>query len=274
MTLHEDPGFDALALRIAGQAGLDVSAYKDRCLRRRLAVRMRACGVHTYTDYLAVLDRSPEEFERLLDALTINVTKFFRNRETWDTLAAGPLPKLLKAREGRLRVWSAGCSSGEEPYTITMLMVLVLEQMGRAGWLDRIRVDATDFDKASLDTARAARYPLKAFSEAAEEIPRRFCRPVDADTVEVLPELRAMVHFLRSDLLREPPPSPPYDLIFCRNVVIYFDRGTQEQLMLRFTEALAPGGILVLGKVETIFGPARERLELVDPRERIYRRAA
>jgi chemotaxis protein methyltransferase CheR len=274
VTKREDPGFEALAARIAGQAGLDISAYKDRCLRRRLAVRMRACGVHTYGEYITVLDRSPEEFERLLDALTINVTKFFRNRETWDTLAAGPLPELLRAREGRVRIWSAGCSSGEEPYTVTMVLVLVLERLGHAGWLDRVRVDATDFDKASLETARAARYPLKAFSEAADEIPRRFCRPIDADTVEVLPQLRALVDFRRRDLLREPPPSPPYDLIFCRNVVIYFDRGTQEQLMLRFTEALAPGGILVLGKVETIFGPARERLELVDPRERIYRRAA
>ena len=274
MSDRDDPGFALLALRIAGKAGLDVSAYKDRCLRRRLAVRMRACGVHTYGEYVAVLDRSPEEFERLLDGLTINVTKFFRNRETWDTLGAGALPALVRAREGRIRAWSAGCSSGEEPYTITMLMVLVLERMGRAGWIDRLRVDATDFDKASLETARAGRYPLKAFSEAAEEIPRRFCVPLDAETVEVRPELRALVEFRRHDLLREPPPSPPYDLIFCRNVVIYFDRETQEQLMVRFTEALAPGGILTLGKVETIFGPARERLELVDPRERIYRRAA
>ncbi len=274
MTPPPDPGFDLLAARIAGQAGLDVSAYKDRCLRRRLAVRMRACGVHTYTEYVSVLDQSPDEFERLLDALTINVTKFFRNRETWDTLAADALPRLLRAKEGRIRVWSAGCSSGEEPYTVTMVMALVLERLGHAGWLERVRVDATDFDKASLQAARTARYSLKAFSEAAGEIPGRFCRTIDADTVEVLPRLRALVDFRRHDLLREPPPSAPYDLILCRNVVIYFDRGTQEQLMLRLTEALAPGGILVLGKVETIFGPARERLELVDPRERIYRRAA
>lgn len=274
MTLSEDPGFAALASRIAGEAGLDVGAYKDRCLRRRIAVRMRACGVHTYHEYLGVLDRLPEEFERLLDALTINVTKFFRNRETWDTLAAEVLPALVKNREGRLRAWSAGCSSGEEPYTIVMLLALVLEKLGRIGWLDRIRVDATDFDKASLETARAARYPLKVFSEAPSDAPRRYCIPVDQDTVEVRPELRALVEFRRHDLLRDPPVSRNYDLIFCRNVVIYFDRETQEKLMNRFTDALAPDGYLVLGKVETIFGPARERLDLIDPRERIYRRVA
>ena len=274
MTAREDQGFSALVSRIAGEAGLDVGAYKDRCLKRRIAVRMRACGVHTYTEYVRVLDRLPDEFERLLDALTINVTKFFRNRETWDTLATGVLPPLVRAREGRLRAWSAGCSSGEEPYTIVMLMALVLERMGRAGWLDRIRVDATDFDKASLETARAARYPLKVFSEAPAEVPRRFCLPIDPDTVEVRPEFRALVEFHRHDLLRDPPVAPGYDLIFCRNVVIYFDRETQEKLMNRFTDALLPDGILVLGKVETIFGPARERLDLIDPRERIYRRVA
>ena len=274
MTAREDPGYTALAARIAGQAGLDVGAYKDRCLRRRIAVRMRACGVHTYADYLAVLDRQPGEFDRLLDALTINVTKFFRNRETWDRLAADLLPELIRSREGRIRAWSAGCASGEEPYTIVMLFSLVLERLGRAGWIDRVRVDATDFDRASLETARAARYPLKAFSEAPADIPRRFCTPVDAETVEVRPEVRALVDFRRHDLLRDPPVSPGYDLIFCRNVVIYFDRQTQEKLMTRFTDALAPDGILVLGKVETIFGPARERLDLVDPRERIYRRVA
>lgn len=274
MTDREDPGYRALAARIAGEVGLDVGAYKDRCLRRRIAVRMRACGVHSYTDYLAVLDRQPGELERLLDALTINVTKFFRNRETWDTLAAEMLPELIRSREGRVRIWSAGCASGEEPYTIVMLLAMVLERLGRASWLDRVRVDATDFDRASLETARAARYPLTAFSEAPAEAHRRFCTPVDGETVVVRPELRALVDFRRHDLLRDPPVAPSYDLIFCRNVVIYFDRASQEKLMTRFTDALAPDGVLVLGKVETIFGPARDRLDLVDPRERIYRRVA
>jgi chemotaxis methyl-accepting protein methylase len=274
VTGREDPDFNALASRIAGEAGLDVGAYKDRCLRRRIAVRMRACGVHSYADYLAVLDQQPGEFERLLDALTINVTKFFRNRETWDALALEVVPALVKAREGRVRAWSAGCSSGEEPYTIAMMVAQVLERMGRSSWLDRLRVDATDFDRASLDIARAARYPGKAFSEASPEIPLRFCTSIEPDLVEVRPEIRALVEFHRRDLLSDPPIAAGYDLIFCRNVVIYFDRTTQEKLMNRFTDALAPDGILVLGKVETIFGPARERLNLIDPRERIYRRVA
>jgi len=274
VSAREDPGYQALAARIAEAVGLDLGGYKDRCLRRRIAVRMRACGVHSYGEYLGVLDRIPGELERLLDALTINVTKFFRNRETWEWLATGVLPDLLSTREGRIRVWSAGCSSGEEPYTVVMLLAVVLERLGRTAWLDRVRVDATDIDRASMDLARAARYPRRAFSEAPPEAITRFCLPVDTELVEVRTELRALVSVRRLDLLRDPPVAPPYDLILCRNVVIYFDRDTQERLMGRFTDALVPGGILVLGKVETIFGPARDRLDLVEPRERIYRRVA
>jgi len=274
MTTRDDAGYQALAARIAGHAGLDVGAYKDRCLRRRIAVRMRACGVHSYGDYLGVLDREPEELERLLDALTINVTKFFRNRETWDWLAAHVLPQQLRAREGRFRAWSAGCASGEEPYTIVMQLAQVLERMGRLEWLPRIRVDASDIDKQSLERARAGRYPLRAFSEAPPEIPARFCRGIDEENVEVLPNLRALVDVRRRDLLRDPPPAANYDLICCRNVVIYFDRENQERLMHRFADALAPEGVLVLGKVETIFGAARDRLDLVEPRERVYRGVA
>jgi chemotaxis protein methyltransferase CheR len=218
-----------------------------------------------------VLDRQPGEFDRLLDALTINVTKFFRNRETWDTLGSGVLPQLLRSREGRVRAWSAGCASGEEPYTIVMLLALVLEQIGRGSWLDRARVDATDFDKASLETARAARYPLKAFSEAPADAARRFCNPVDPDTVEVRPELRALVDFRRHDLLRDPPVSPGYDLIFCRNVVIYFDKPTQRLLFERYADLLAPQGFLYVGHSESLHGVS-ERFKLIG--RTIYRRAA
>lgn len=271
--IEEEAGFAALAARIAGDMGMEVSAYKDRCLRRRIAVRMRACGVLTYHEYLSVLDRDPGEFQRLLDALTINVTKFFRNRETWDVLAAQVLPEMLRSRDGRLKVWSAGCSSGEEPHTLVILLAQVLERIARPSWLERIRIDATDIDRLSLERARAGRYALKAFEEADPEVLRRYCRQVDEDTVEVREELRAQIDVKRHDLLRDAPLAT-YDLICCRNVVIYFDRDTQEKLMDRFADALVPSGVLVLGKVETIFGSARRRLDLFEPRERIYRRVA
>jgi chemotaxis methyl-accepting protein methylase len=274
MTAGEEAGLMALAERIADRSGLDMGAYKDRCLRRRIAARMRACGAGTYAEYLLVLDRRPEELDRLLDALTINVTKFFRNPETWEWLGGRLLPDLLMKREGRLRIWSAGCASGEEPYTLVMLCASVLERLGHPEWLVRVRVDATDIDRASLERAAAARYDPRAFSECEPSIAARFCRRLGDGMLEVLPELRAQVHVSRLDLTAATPPASGYDLICCRNVVIYFDRPTQERLMHLFADALGPDGVLVLGKVETILGGARGRFELLEPRERIYRKAA
>lgn len=272
MMVEDEATFSALTQRISETSGLALSAYKHKCLKRRIAVRMRACGVHTYTDYLALLNQSSSELDRLLDALTINVTKFFRNRETWDQVAAIVVPDLLAGHRPRLRIWSAGCASGEEPYTLAMIFADLAEQRGDATALERLTIDATDIDRLSLERAREGRYPETAFSETPPEALRKHCARESDDTYRVATQLRRRVEVQRHDLTVDPAPHPPYDLIVCRNVIIYFDRPTQERLMELFREALVPGGYLVLGKVETIFGPARGRLELVEARERIYRR--
>ncbi len=274
MTRHQDLGFLEFAAELSAHTGLDLQAYKSRCLRRRILVRMRACGVHTYADYLRALDARDEERQRLLDALTINVTRFFRNPETWAFLADQVLPALLQERAGQLRIWSAGCASGEEAYTVAMLVALVLERLGRRGWLSRLRVDATDIDRESLLRAEAAAYPANAFSETDPAVRQRFAHPTPDGQWLVAAEVRAQVRVGRLDLLQDQPLSREYDLICCRNVVIYFDRPSQERLLQRFADALVPRGILVLGKVETILGEVRRRYELIEPRERVYRRAA
>jgi chemotaxis methyl-accepting protein methylase len=234
---------------------------------------MRACSVHTYAEYMGVLDRKPEEWDKLKDALTINVTRFYRNPETWDRLRSDLLPELLQARQGRLAAWSAGCSSGEEPYTIAMLCAEAAEAAGHRSWVERAQVTATDIDRGSLERAEAGVYPQAAFLEAPAWITEKYCTRV-GDSWQVSDAIRRIVSVRRFDLTQEAIPPEAYDLIFCRNVVIYFDRPVQEQLFAQFAEALTPGGILVLGKVETLLGSARERLTLVDARERIFRRAA
>ena len=272
MTAEQDErAFRALTQQIAQARGFSCEAYKDKCLRRRIAVRMRACGVHTYDDYAAVLSRDAKEYEHLLDALTINVTKFYRNAETWE--AVRPLVAAAwKARQGQYSAWSAGCASGEEPYTLAALLADIARQAGAEEQLSRTRVDATDSDRASLERIAAARYDEAAVVEMPKAMADRyFTRPAPREPVPVVKQL---VHPVRNDLLKERPPHPPYDLIFCRNVVIYFDRPSQEKLFVRFAESLRPGGILVLGKVETLFGHSRDLLELEDARERIYRRPA
>jgi chemotaxis protein methyltransferase CheR len=267
---RDERAFRALTQKITRARGLACDSYKDRCLRRRIAVRMRARGVHTFEAYSRLLDADTHEYDLLLDALTINVTKFFRNAETWHALQPR-LDALWAARRGRLAAWSAGCASGEEPYTVAVALAEAARRAGPEGvaTLAAARVDATDIDRVSLERTRAAAFPEAAFSEMPADLARRYF------TVEAprrpRPELQRLVHVARHDLTSQPPPDPPYDLIVCRNVVIYFDRPLQERLFTQFAEALAPGGLLLLGKVETLVGPARERLVLEEPRERIYR---
>lgn len=267
MTEVDEAGFEQLSRRILQVAGFTTGAYKPRVLRRRIAVRMRANNVHTYEEYLAILDRVPDEYQKLADALTINVTKFFRNPELWARLRELVIPELWKISQRPITIWSAGCASGEEPYTLAMLFAAA------RGPLDRIRIDATDIDRVSLERAAAGVYPQSAFSETPDEIAETYTVPL-AGQRQVIASLRAIVSVNRLDLTRESPKNSPYDMIVCRNVLIYFDRAMQERLFAIFADSLRPGGFLVLGKVETIMGPTKERLEMVDPRERIYRRPA
>jgi chemotaxis protein methyltransferase CheR len=273
VSLVDDPGFEALARRISKGAGFTVGAYKDKCVRRRIAVRMRACGVHTYADYQALLDRSPAECERLRDALTINVTRFYRNPETWNLLRRDVFPRLCAAGAGEIRIWSAGCASGEEAYTLAILAAEQFEGAGRSAELQRVTVDATDVDRQSLERARAGRYRPETLVEMPSDLIHRYLEPVPPE-LQVVPRIRARVRVEALDLSAARPLRRDYHMIVCRNVLIYFDRPMQERLFQLFTDCLGPGGYLVLGKVESLVGPVRERLQLVDARERVYRRAA
>lgn len=267
----DDAAFAALARQITKTSGFSLGAYKDKCIRRRIAVRMRACGVHTYDDYRALLERSPNEYDRLRDALTINVTRFYRNAETWNLLRRDVLPRMLDSRRAEIRVWSAGCASGEEPYTLAVLAADHLDRAGRGDGLARLTIDATDIDQASLDRARAACYRSEGLTELPDDLAGPYFETVGTER-RVIDRVRRRVRVHQLDLSREAPLRIDYDLILCRNVVIYFDRYMQERLFQIFVDSLVPGGYLVLGKVETLFGPARDRLSLVDPRERVYRR--
>jgi chemotaxis protein methyltransferase CheR len=270
----EERAFRALTEKITRARGVSCDAYKDRCLRRRIAVRMRARGVHSFSDYSRVLDSDGHEYDRLIDALTINVTKFFRNNEAWTALAPY-LAERWKARSGAVAVWSAGCASGEEPYTIAAALAETARTTGQSDWLSRAQVLATDIDRQSLERATAARYAAAAFSETPAEVLRRWIEPAAADgTRTPVAAVRGLVTVQRHDLTTGRPPGGPFDLVVCRNVVIYFDRGTQERLFQVFASALRPEGLLLLGKVETLLGPAREQLRMENPRERIYRRPA
>ena len=270
MTEHsDDPYFAQLTAKISRDRGFGCASYKEKCLRRRIAVRMRAKGVLTYEAYARLLDTDAAEYERLLDALTINVTKFFRNWETYAALASQVVPALWALPASPLRIWSAGCSSGEEPYSLATLFHRHAVQQG--GNPARARVLGTDIDRDSLEAAQRGAYEEGAFADTPPDIRERYFSVTAPHTV--VPEVRSLVSFERRDLVGEGPPEGGFHLISCRNVLIYFDRATQEMLFDRFHRALLPGGYLVLGKVETLLGPARAQFAAVDSRERIFRKS-
>jgi chemotaxis protein methyltransferase CheR len=266
-----DSEFEELTRKISRDRGFACASYKEKCLRRRIAVRMRARGVHTYRDYARILDTDDGEYDRLLDALTINVTKLFRNWSVYEALAEHVVPALWNADRRPIHVWSAGCSSGEEPYSLAILFHRYAALRGQLGELGRLEVVGTDIDRASLSAAERGQFNEAAFDETPVELRERYFSAKMPFTIA--PAVKATVRFRRVDLLEDfPPRTGAFQLIACRNVLIYFDRDTQEQLLGRFHDALAPGGFLVLGKVETLLGPVRSRFAPVDARERIFRR--
>lgn len=267
----DDGSFRMLTEKVFRERGFGCASYKERCLRRRIAVRMRAKGVHTYEDYARVLDGDELEYERLLDALTINVTRLFRNREVFAALAARVVPELWDWPATRLRLWSAGCASGEEPYSLAALFHRHAIASGGMDRLGRIDILGTDVHGPSLEAATEGAYPEIAFDEVAPEV-RQAYFSAGPPPYRVSRELQRIVRFAPNDLLRDPAPGTGFGLIACRNVLIYFDRASQERLFDHFHAALAPGGFLVLGMVETLFGDARRRFAAVDARARIFRR--
>jgi chemotaxis methyl-accepting protein methylase len=270
--VEQDPaGFQLLTDKITRDRGFGCASYKEKCLRRRIAVRMRARGAHTYSDYAKLLDHDKAEYDKLLDALTINVTKLFRNWETYDAIARQVVPALWQRPEPRLRTWSAGCSSGEEPYSVATLFYRHAELLGAAPRTrDRVDLLGSDIDRVSLAAAERARYDETAFADTPADIRNRYFTP--GYPASPIPAIKELVRLERRDLLKEAPPSGGLHLVTCRNVIIYFDRATQEALFERFHDALVPGGFLVLGKVETLLGRARTLFAPVDARERIFRK--
>ena len=269
-----DPEFMHLTRKISLDRDFGCASYKEKCLRRRIAVRMRARGVHTYTDYAQLLDSDSREYDLLLDALTINVTKLFRNWETYDSIARNVIPEMWGRPDGPLAIWSAGCASGEEAYSLAILLHRHAAAHGELARLARVSVLGTDIDRSSLVAAERGEYAESAFADTPAELRSSYFSPEPPHSVHR--DVRQLIRFERRDLLRDPAPGEEgggLNLITCRNVIIYFDRSTQEMLFERFHDALAPGGFLVLGKVETLFGVSRTRFEAVDSRERIFRRS-
>lgn len=259
----------ALKDQIQARAGFYSGGYKEKCFRRRLGVRMRARGVHQYEEYAELLDRDPEEYDRLLAAVTINVSKFFRNAEVWELLREQVVPELFAWNEPRLRIWSAGSAAGEEPYTMAIVLREYAERHGLMSRLRRFEIVGSDIDREVLENARRAEYGELSFGETPDRVRERWFQP--GERYRLKGEIRDMVRFESIDLLTQELPRDLH-LIFCRNVTIYFERDVQEALLHRLRDALVPGGYLVLGKVESLFGSLAKSFQPIANRDRVYRK--
>jgi len=262
-----DPQLLELAKMINADTGFDILQYKERPLKRRLAVRLRACQLNSYQEYAQRLAQDKAEYPKLLDALTINVTNFYRNPETYKAVSDRVLPLLASRPDPGtpLTIWSAGCSSGEEPYS---LAILWREFAGESGASRPCRIIATDIDRQSMDKARQGIYDQNSMNEIPSELVSRYFKTMSKSYI-LSEEIKRMVEYRHYDLL-EPSPYSGLDLILCRNVLIYFSRQAQEFIFESFKKSLRPGGFLVLGKVETLFGQVKESFTPFDPKERIY----
>lgn len=260
MLQDDDQQLEILKELVYKHDGLDCRFYKQNYLKRRLAVRVRARGLHSFREYNELLQHDPGEFARLVDRLTINVSQFFRDPTVFQALQRSVLPAL--AMKPKISVWSAGCAAGEEPYSLSMLFAKA------KGTLRRVSILATDIDTACLQRAQAGIYKDASIANVSPEYRRHYLEKVEEGWA-VRPEIKSCVVFRRQDLTAKLPVAK-FDLIVCRNVLIYFNRQLQERLYLDFHECLYPGGFLVLGKTEVLLSEYRQLYSVTDIGERIY----
>lgn len=224
-------------------SNINLTAYKRPQMERRINSFMRTVNITNYHDFVDVLGRDKEIYRRFLEHITINVSEFFRNLNHWDVMEKQIIPPLLKER-GSLKIWSAGCSTGEEPYSLAMLF-----KERRFALSDKIL--ATDIDNEVLEKAGIGLYTAKAMQGIpADWQSKYFSR--QGNYFQIADEMKKTVKFQKHDLLRDPFPKE-YDLILCRNVVIYFTEETKAKLYQRFSDSLKTGGVLFIGSTEQIF---------------------
>jgi two-component system, chemotaxis family, CheB/CheR fusion protein len=263
-----DPQFESLLAHLKEARGFDFTGYKRSSLGRRVNRRMTQVGVTSYGEYLDYLQVHPEEFTVLFNTVLINVTGFFRDPDAWDYLGTEALPQLLatKAVNSPIRVWSAGCASGEEAYSLAMLFAEIL---GPDEFRNRVKVYATDVDEEQLAAARQATYPEEAVSSLSPERQERFFERF-AGRYVFRKDLRRSVIFGRNDLVQDAPISR-VDLLVCRNTLMYFNAETQARILSRFHFALARGGVLFLGKAEMLLSHSN-LFQPTDLKRRIFRK--
>ncbi|HII02268.1 TPA: protein-glutamate O-methyltransferase CheR, partial [Methanosarcinaceae archaeon] len=266
---EEDPDLELLKRAIKKNLGFNCEQYKESHFRRRINVRVRATNSSSYAEYLKILKKDQDEYRNLIEALTVNVSEFFRNPETYTVIEKEVLPALIKSKSNSLvksiRIWSAGCAAGEEAYSLAILLHMLLDkEFGKY----RISIMGTDIDSSSLEKARKGVYGENVLKNVDEKTRERYFIK-KGGMYQVTDQLKNITHFKQHDLISGPKLSH-FDMIICRNVMIYFNKEIQEQLHLDFYKALSQGGFFIIGKAETLLGTAAGYFKPYNTRERLY----
>lgn len=261
-----NPEFEALLIYLKRTRGFDFTGYKRTSLMRRILRRMQTVNIETFTDYIDYLEVHPDEFASLFDTILINVTSFFRDRPAWDYISSDIIPQIIasKPRDEPIRIWCAGVASGEEAYTIAMLMaeVLSIDQ-----FRDRVKIYASDVDERALADARQATYNLRQVAIIPAPFLEKYFECTDQHCT-FRKNLRRAVIFGRHDLVQDAPISR-IDLLICRNALMYFNAEVQSRILSRFHFAVNENGFLMLGKAEMLFSHA-DLFTPVDLHRRVF----
>jgi two-component system CheB/CheR fusion protein len=258
--------FEALLNYLKKHRAFDFTGYKRTSLKRRVEKRMQSLNYDSFSEYCDHLEVHPDEFEQLFNTILINVTSFFRDPSAWEYLAEKVIPQILERKQGNepIRVWCAGTASGEEAYTIAILLA---EAIGIEQFRERVKIYASDVDEEALTHARSATYTARAVSNVPEELLKKYFYQIDSHFV-FHKDLRRSVIFGRHDLIQDAPISR-VDLLTCRNTMMYFNAETQSKILFRFHFALNDGGFLFMGKAEMLFTHAN-LFAPVELRRRIF----
>lgn len=240
--------------KVYKKTGIDLSSYKEAQMKRRLTSLYQKRGCQSFQDFFQLMLKNDEIYNEFLDRMTINVSEFYRNAKRWEVLEKKILPKLLEKNK-RLKVWSAACSTGEEPYTLAMILSKYVP-------LSQVSIIATDLDISVMERAKKGVYPERSLQEVPEDIKKKYFTK-DGVLYKVNDEIKNTVTFKKHNLLADSFESN-CDLIVCRNVLIYFTEEAKEELYHKFSGALKSGGIFFVGSTEQIFNPPKFGFDVED----------
>lgn len=234
--------YEVFKKAVLSLSGIDLNAYKERQMKRRIDALIKKHNTDSYDDFINIIKKDKKKYEEFINYLTINVSEFYRNPSQWDTLEKDIIPFLLESKK-TLNIWSAACSTGDEPYSLAMVLSKFLP-------ISSIQIQATDIDKEILEKAKVGIYSAKSVENVPEDMKKKFFTELKG-LYHISPELKKCIIFKEHNLLSDPYPQN-MDLIVCRNVLIYFTEEAKSEIYTKFSQSLINNGILFVGSTEQI----------------------